>query len=299
MNYLLIKLNRSDLIPGGSTSFISRGSVNAKISFSNTITFRNLAIIARKAVSDLTNTIESEIDRNYSLVIYDSIIVGGDACPYSAKISDVVTDSNDTLSYIKKGNPYPMEPTRPTMTDSISHGEQILLSSIKNEVLRKSRLRSNNQRVINTSIDTDAVQRDSNALELDSLLTTIPIISGVASLHTILGPLGNMSGSVHLIPSTITNYRLKETEFDKLPRYMYGSKEHNDEVGCVVCQEDYISDDILITLPCKHEFHEDCIKSWLVNTMNVCPICRAPVCANNPDGIDTVESIRYDEVMVS
>ena len=42
---------------------------------------------------------------------------------------------------------------------------------------------------------------------------------------------------------------------------------------CTVCQEDYKEDEKLIELPCKHQFHEDCILPWL-NIHNSCPTCR-------------------------
>jgi len=42
---------------------------------------------------------------------------------------------------------------------------------------------------------------------------------------------------------------------------------------CSICQDDYKLDDQLIDLPCKHQFHEDCILPWL-NINNSCPTCR-------------------------
>ena len=43
---------------------------------------------------------------------------------------------------------------------------------------------------------------------------------------------------------------------------------------CHVCLENLILDEKLTELTCKHIFHKDCIKNWLVNCSNKCPMCR-------------------------
>lgn len=42
---------------------------------------------------------------------------------------------------------------------------------------------------------------------------------------------------------------------------------------CTICHDDYDADTIVVELPCKHCFHEDCIMPWL-ETHNTCPVCR-------------------------
>jgi len=49
---------------------------------------------------------------------------------------------------------------------------------------------------------------------------------------------------------------------------------------CSVCQDDYIKDDTVLEMPCKHEFHKDCVVSWL-KLHNTCPVCRDSVESQN------------------
>lgn len=42
---------------------------------------------------------------------------------------------------------------------------------------------------------------------------------------------------------------------------------------CCICREDYSEGEGIGTLECKHDFHTDCIKQWLM-IKNLCPICK-------------------------
>mmetsp|Transcript_36517 Transcript_36517/g.26591 ORF Transcript_36517/g.26591 Transcript_36517/m.26591 type:complete len:91 (+) Transcript_36517:2068-2340(+) len=42
---------------------------------------------------------------------------------------------------------------------------------------------------------------------------------------------------------------------------------------CLVCLEQFKSDDKVLRLPCGHIFHVDCILPWL-KVRNTCPACR-------------------------
>ena len=54
--------------------------------------------------------------------------------------------------------------------------------------------------------------------------------------------------------------------------YKYASDIDN---ACFICKKLYIIDDILKILPCKHNFHEDCTRQWVMNGSDNCPICRS------------------------
>lgn len=45
---------------------------------------------------------------------------------------------------------------------------------------------------------------------------------------------------------------------------------------CSICQETFKDDETVRRMPCKHDFHHDCIVKWL-NLRNTCPTCRTSV----------------------
>ncbi|KRX02546.1 Thioredoxin-like fold [Pseudocohnilembus persalinus] len=57
-------------------------------------------------------------------------------------------------------------------------------------------------------------------------------------------------------------------------RHQATQKEKNSSYKqCVICINEYISNDVIMSLPCFHNFHQHCIKEWLQNT-GTCPICK-------------------------
>ena len=49
---------------------------------------------------------------------------------------------------------------------------------------------------------------------------------------------------------------------------------HND--SCCVCLEDFVDDVSIAVLPCKHGFHQHCVKIW-IEKKRKCPICIRPL----------------------
>lgn len=59
------------------------------------------------------------------------------------------------------------------------------------------------------------------------------------------------------------------------------SQGHEDDEGGVACSDcmvclNPLPDQRLVTLPCFHTFHEDCVLDWL-NEKGLCPTCRTPL----------------------
>ncbi|RCI02434.1 E3 ubiquitin-protein ligase rnf13 [Rhizopus stolonifer] len=42
---------------------------------------------------------------------------------------------------------------------------------------------------------------------------------------------------------------------------------------CVICLDGFEQGHVLRRLPCQHEYHRDCIDTWLTRKNNTCPLC--------------------------
>jgi len=45
---------------------------------------------------------------------------------------------------------------------------------------------------------------------------------------------------------------------------------------CTICQDEYVKDDTLLKMECSHDFHKDCLVTWL-KQHNTCPVCRKEI----------------------
>lgn len=66
---------------------------------------------------------------------------------------------------------------------------------------------------------------------------------------------------------------------DKGPRRPVWMKNFaSKQVECVVCLEEYVDGHSrVMSLPCGHEFHAECITPWLTTRRRTCPICKCDV----------------------
>uniref|UniRef100_A0A0D9X5Q3 RING-type E3 ubiquitin transferase n=1 Tax=Leersia perrieri TaxID=77586 RepID=A0A0D9X5Q3_9ORYZ len=79
---------------------------------------------------------------------------------------------------------------------------------------------------------------------------------------------------------------LSDDELSKcLKRILYvpsASTSHEDgDIKCIVCQEEYLSDEEVAEMACKHYYHIACIQQWL-RQKNWCPICKSVGSATKP-----------------
>ncbi|OAQ33341.1 hypothetical protein K457DRAFT_152907 [Linnemannia elongata AG-77] len=58
-----------------------------------------------------------------------------------------------------------------------------------------------------------------------------------------------------------------------IPHHTLTDEELEAKTECSVCKDEFAKEDNLLQLPCKHIFHEDCIKPWL-KVSGTCPTCR-------------------------
>eukprot|EP00124_Ichthyophonus_hoferi_P002615 Ihof_evm3s186 gene=Ihof_evmTU3s186 len=63
----------------------------------------------------------------------------------------------------------------------------------------------------------------------------------------------------------------------RLHRFKAEKGDKNTDVNeCVVCMEEFHEGEELVSMPCKHVFHETCLSPWL-QQHNTCPTCRVTV----------------------
>jgi len=64
---------------------------------------------------------------------------------------------------------------------------------------------------------------------------------------------------------------------DQLPSHKASKAEAKGEHVCTICLENIRAQQVVVTLPCKHEYHRQCISKWLKSTeAATCPCCKAP-----------------------
>ncbi|RVW39830.1 E3 ubiquitin-protein ligase MBR1 [Vitis vinifera] len=83
------------------------------------------------------------------------------------------------------------------------------------------------------------------------------------------------------------NTGLSEDMMSKcLTETIYCSSDQLQEEGaCVICLDEYKNmDDVGTLSACRHDYHVDCIKKWLL-MKNSCPICKAPALPDHMKGI--------------
>lgn len=59
-----------------------------------------------------------------------------------------------------------------------------------------------------------------------------------------------------------------EAHFKKIPY-----KGEMEQPNCSICLNDYEMDEQIMACPCNHNFHNECLMSWLKNK-STCPVCR-------------------------
>ncbi|XP_052790536.1 uncharacterized protein LOC128224650 [Mya arenaria] len=74
----------------------------------------------------------------------------------------------------------------------------------------------------------------------------------------------------------VRNRGMTENDIKKLPCRKYNSIGNSGEDSCSICLSEFKTGCDLVKLPCKHDFHKDCVTEWL-KTNGSCPVCRHDV----------------------
>jgi len=69
---------------------------------------------------------------------------------------------------------------------------------------------------------------------------------------------------------------LKPEEIKQIPKKVYQKTLGKQEELCSICFSEFELGNKIRKLPCSHEYHSKCIKTWLTNE-KTCPICKKEV----------------------
>lgn len=61
---------------------------------------------------------------------------------------------------------------------------------------------------------------------------------------------------------------------------------------CSICLESFMENDVLVSLPCGHQFHSSCLNPW-VRTCGDCPYCRRAILLGNEVHTYKINTISY------
>ena len=68
---------------------------------------------------------------------------------------------------------------------------------------------------------------------------------------------------------------LLQDAIDALSTFVWHEDDTTSSRDCTICMREFEVGDVLMRLPCVHNFHRDCIASWLAR-QGTCPLCRRP-----------------------
>jgi hypothetical protein len=87
---------------------------------------------------------------------------------------------------------------------------------------------------------------------------------------------------------------LNEEEFNKLEVLVLEDDIDND---CSICIDNLRKGDEVIKLKCNHIFHKGCIKSYLMNYDNKCPLCRVNIIDEPQEIVESRETGERTEIL--
>jgi hypothetical protein len=73
------------------------------------------------------------------------------------------------------------------------------------------------------------------------------------------------------------NVLLTDDTFNNLERVNFIDLDEETSKECLICIDSFEENDELVKIKCNHIFHCHCIKSWLCNESNKCPVCRIDI----------------------
>ena len=70
--------------------------------------------------------------------------------------------------------------------------------------------------------------------------------------------------------------KMERNLFDILPEVKIENIINLSYENCMICLNNFIIDELIITLPCNHIFHSSCLRKWIC-FKGVCPLCKTDI----------------------
>ncbi|OIW30590.1 hypothetical protein CONLIGDRAFT_653443 [Coniochaeta ligniaria NRRL 30616] len=124
--------------------------------------------------------------------------------------------------------------------------------------------------------------------------TAVPDASDLLGVRPDPGLQAALQGSVGSATSR-TSSRASQVE-KSLAKGSQWKKFRGRQLECVICLDEYVDGvSQVMSLPCGHEFHVDCITPWLTTRRRTCPICKGDVVRSLARGSPSASRVVYDD----
>ena len=152
-------------------------------------------------------------------------------------------------------------------TSSLNTSE-VNTSDVNTSSLNSSSLNTSES---HSSEATNRNESNNNTYEIPSTFNIFPISSFLIDTTIMYNNVYNNNFNSDIIQEDV-KIILTEEEFNKIDSEEY--EKENNPLECLICTEYFVDTDIFKKLKCNHVFHTECIKPWLCEESNKCPICR-------------------------
>jgi hypothetical protein len=124
----------------------------------------------------------------------------------------------------------------------------------------------------------------SGGQNLENVNLSYTVNSNGTGLNGIFNILNNIDFRINNQQTEMDDVKmiLTSDELDALSIIKYNTDIHTNPT-CNICLDNYCDNQDIILLNCTHYYHTDCIKQWLSDSSNKCPICRVDVAPGVPD----------------
>ena len=118
----------------------------------------------------------------------------------------------------------------------------------------------------------------SNLNNSNSLLSFLSNHNNDSQFNNLINIIMSFESSLHGNPPA------SQRAIDNLPKIEINKDNYNKfkDITCNICLEGFTEGNVLRVLECNHEFHENCIITWL-KQRNTCPVCRHELESNDPN----------------